>query len=185
MTPARPRLTPPVASETIFQGGILIIIFSGVALMKRSLGHAVIGSLAVAFAGIAAATAAQDPANVIKYRQMVMTSIGAHIGAIVTVIKGEVSFTGHVAKHARALHAASLMIPDIFPPGTDVGETRAKPDIWQNWAKFEAAYKALQREAEELARVADSGDMAAVGAQLQNVGKACGGCHKPFRKEKK
>jgi cytochrome c556 len=31
--------------------------------------------------------------------------------------------------------------------------------------------------------VADAG-RAVIGAQLQNVGKACGGCHKPFRKEK-
>ena len=142
------------------------------------------GTIAAGLFAGAAAQAADDPANVIKYRQTVMGSIGAHIGAIAAVVKGEVSFTGHVAKHARAMHAASLMIPDIFPPGSDVGETRAKPDIWQNWAKFEAAYKTLQAETGELARVADSGDMAAVGAQLGKVGESCGGCHKPFRKPK-
>ncbi len=154
------------------------------AFMKHLLKHAVIGAFAAAFAGVAAAEAAEDPANAIKYRQTVMGSIGAHIGAIAMVLKGEVSHTGHVAAHARALHAASLMIPDIFPPGSDVGETRAKPEIWQDWPKVEAGSKALQREAAELAKVAEGGDMAAVGAQLQNVGKACGGCHKPFRKEK-
>ncbi len=154
------------------------------AFMKHLLKYAVIGAFAVAFASIAAADAAEDPANAIKYRQKVMSSIGDHIGSIAMVLKGEVSHTGHVAAHARAMHAASLMIGDIFPPGSDVGETRAKPDIWQDWPKFEAAYKAFQRETAELARVAEGGDMAAVGAQLQNVGKACGGCHKPFRKEK-
>lgn len=153
--------------------------------VRGSFRYLILGLFAAALAGVPAAEAADDPANVIKYRQMVMSSIGAHIGAIAAVLKGEVSFSGHVAKHARAMHAASLMIPDIFPPGTDVGETRAKPEIWQNWAKFEAAYKSLQSESGELARVADSGDMAAIGAQLEKVGEACGGCHKPFRKEKK
>ncbi len=139
---------------------------------------------AVALTAMTSVQAADDPANVIKYRQKVMSGISAHIGAIAAVVEGEVSFTGHVAKHARAMHSASLMIPDIFPPGTDVGETRAKPEIWQDWAKFEAAYKALQATTGELARIADTGDMAAVGAQLNEVGKACGGCHKPFRKKK-
>ena len=152
--------------------------------MKRLLKHAVIGAFAVAFAGVAAAEAAEDPANVIKYRQAIMRSHGTHLFPIAMVVKGEVPYTEHVAAHARAAHAVSLMLADVFPEGTDVGDTRAKPEIWQDWAKFEAAIKALQTATGELVRLAESGDMAAVGAQLEEVGKACGGCHKPFRKEK-
>ncbi len=100
------------------------------------------------------------------------------------VVKGEVPYTEHVAAHARAAHAVSLMLADVFPEGTDIGDTRAKPEIWQDRASFETAIKALQTATGELVRLAESGDMAAVGAQLEEVGKACGGCHKPFRKEK-
>ena len=57
-------------------------------------------------------------------------------------------------------------------------------EIWQDKAKFEAAAKALQTATGELVSLAESGDLAAVGAQLQKVGQACGGCHKPFRKKK-
>lgn len=155
-------------------------------VMKHSLKHTALGLLAAAFTLAAAvpARAADDPANVIKYRQNVMKSQAGHIGAIAAVVKGEVSYTRHIAAHARALERTSAMIPDMFPEGTGVGDTRAKPDIWQNWAKFEVAAKALGTASGELARVAESGDMAAVGAQLQEVGKACGGCHKPFRKKK-
>jgi cytochrome c556 len=32
--------------------------------------------------------------------------------------------------------------------------------------------------------VAASRDVGAIGAQLKNMGKACGGCHKPFRQKK-
>jgi cytochrome c556 len=100
------------------------------------------------------------------------------------VIKGEVSYTGHIAAHARAAHAVSLMLDDVFPDGTDVGDTRARPEIWQDKAQFAAAVKALQTATGELVSVAESGDLTAVGAQLKKVGQACGGCHKPFRKKK-
>jgi cytochrome c556 len=50
--------------------------------------------------------------------------------------------------------------------------------------KFGAVYKAVITTTAELARVADTGDMAAVGARLNEVGNLCSGCHKPFRKEK-
>ncbi len=153
---------------------------------RNWLGATVFGALAamIALTTVTTAEAADEPANVIKYRQKVMSSIGAHIGSIGAVLKGEVSYTGHVAAHARAMHDASLMIDDIFPKGSGVGETRAKPEIWQNWAKFEAAAKALQTATKELARIAEAGDMAAVGGQMKKVGEACGGCHKPFRKKK-
>ena len=52
---------------------------------------------------------------------------------------------------------------------------------------LEAAYPGMKRhleELEKLAEAADSGDMAAVGAAMGNLGQACGGCHKPFRKPK-
>ncbi len=146
----------------------------------------VLGSLvaAAAVAGMTAAEAADEPENVIKYRRIVMQSHGTHLLPISMIASGEVSFTGHIAAHARAAHAVSLMLADLFPKGTDVGDTRAKPEIWQNWAKFETAVETLKTATAELVRVAEGGDLAAIGAQLQNVGKACGGCHKPFRKEK-
>ena len=139
---------------------------------------------AMALVGFAAAEAADDPANVIKYRQTMMQSHGTHLAPIVMVVKGEVSFTGHVVAHARAAHAVSLMLDDVFPEGTDTGDSRATPAIWQKPAEFDAAVKALQAATGELVRLAESGDMAAVGAQMNKVVESCGGCHKPFRKKK-
>ena len=81
-------------------------------------------------------------------------------------------------------YAAGLMLSDIFPEGSDKGETRAKPEIWTDWAKFEGIIKSFNAASEKLVQAAESGDMAAIGAQLGEVGKGCGSCHKPFRKEK-
>ena len=149
-----------------------------------SMRYAFLGSLAAAIAVVGVATAADAPENVIKYRQNIMKSQLAHIGAIGAVVKGEVSYSGHVAAHARALQSTGSMLSDIFPEGSGAGKTRAKAEIWQDRAKFDAGIKAFQTAAGELVKIADSGDMAALGAGLKNVGKACGGCHKPFRAKK-
>ena len=131
-----------------------------------------------------AAQAAGDPDEAIKYRQLVMSSIGAHIGAIAAVLKGKVPHGGHILGHAKAMHAASHMLDDIFPPDSDFGLTRAKPEIWQKPVEFKMAVKTFQEASAALVEAARSGDMSAIGAAIGTVGKSCGGCHKPFRKPK-
>jgi len=129
-------------------------------------------------------TAADDPVNVIKYRKLVMEANAHHITNIFSVLKGETSYGGHIAANARAISDGAVMMLDIFPQGSGDGDTRALPSIWQDWPKFEAAAKALKTAADDLASVAGTGDMAAIGAAAGAVGKACGGCHEPFRKKK-
>ena len=152
-------------------------------ISKIGLALLLLGAIGLS-AGLHGASAAEDAANVIKYRKQVMTANAAHITAIFSVVKGETSYSGHIAAHARAIAAGAAMIPDIFPEGSDTGNTAAKPEIWQDWAKFEAAARALDAAAVKLADAAEGGDMAAIGARAGDVGKACGGCHEPFRKKK-
>ncbi len=143
---------------------------------------------AVVVFGLAApAQAIDEPENVIKYRQSVMKAMNAHTGAIVSVVKGEVSYVDHVVVHARALNAMSKLLVGLFPEGTSQFEfpnTLALPEIWDDFSKFEAAAKALEVASAKMIEAAASGDLDAIGGQLQNVGKACGGCHKPFRQKK-
>lgn len=140
------------------------------------------GGLVLTTAGVT--PAADAPADVIKYRGAVMDSLGSHIRAIFAVLRGEVSYGNHIGAHAAAMHGMSQLIPDMFPPGSGEGETRAKPEIWQEWAEFEAASKAFQISTAKLVEAAESGDMGAIGAAAGAVGDACGDCHKPFRKPK-
>ena len=69
----------------------------------------------------------------------------------------------------------------MFPKGSGLGDTKAKPIIWENWSKFESAVKAFVRESGKLTKVAESGDIKAFAKQVRATGKACGGCHKNFR----
>ncbi|MDH3604743.1 MAG: cytochrome c [Candidatus Tectomicrobia bacterium] len=127
---------------------------------------------------------AQDDAAFLTHRQKVMQSIGGHMGAIGAIMKNKLPYEGTIAAHAQALQMTSTVIEDAFKKEITAGKTDAKPDIWQDWEKFTAAAKKMGEEAGQLAKVAQSGDMAAVGAQVKALGKACGECHKPFRKPK-
>ena len=140
-------------------------------------------AVAAVSAGVGVAWADGHSENVIKYRQNVMRSIGGHTGAIAAVVKGEVEFGSHVSAHAESIAATSQLIVDMFPEGTLTGaDTRAKPEIWQDWDDFRAKANDLQTAADALVGVVNGGgDASAIEAAFGDVGKACGGCHRPFR----
>ena len=127
---------------------------------------------------------AQDDEHILGYRQKVMTSMGASMGAIGDILKHKLPFAGHIGVHATDISRMSAVIKESFEKEITEGRTDAKPDVWQDWDKFVAAAEALQTEGAKLADVAGGGDMAAIGAQVKALGKACGDCHKPFRKPK-
>ena len=127
---------------------------------------------------------AQDDEHYLVYRQKVMKSMGASMGAIGDILKHKLPFAGHIGVHASDISRMSAVIAESFEKEITEGRTDAKPEVWQDWDKFVAAAEALQEEGAKLADIASAGDMAAIGAQVKNVGKACGSCHKPFRKPK-
>lgn len=146
------------------------------------LGYLVVGVVCLVL--VATSASAQDDAAFITHRQEVMESLGGHMGAIGAIMKYKLPYQGTIAAHAQALQITSTVIEDAFKKEITAGKTDAKPDIWQDWEKFAAAAKKLGEESGQLAQVAQSGDMEAIGAQVKALGKACGGCHKPFRKPK-
>ena len=122
-----------------------------------------------------------DSKGIIKYRQNVMKSTAGHMGAIVDILKNDLPLQAHILDHARSIQQNSKMTLAMFPKGTGLGNTKAKPAIWENWSKFESAVKAFVRESAKLTKVAESGDIKAFAKQVRATGKACGGCHKNFR----
>ena len=142
--------------------------------------------------GAAAAFAADEPVNIVKYRKAFMDANGAHITMIAAVVKGDVSFKDNIAANAKALaEQGKLLTADLqrlFPKGSGKGETAEKsaalPVIWEKWSDFEAAAQKFQEESAKFAEVAAGGDMAAIGPALGALGKqGCGGCHQTFREK--
>ena len=130
--------------------------------------------------------AAQNPAGVITYRQKIMGSMSGHLGGIGQILKNKLPYKDHIKRHAQAIAAMAALIPEVFPKGTGEGKTDALPAIWEDKATFDAAARNLAKEARKLAKVADTGDLSAIGKQAKATGKdGCGGCHKDFRQPKK
>jgi cytochrome c556 len=87
-----------------------------------------------------------------------------------------------LAADANVMAQNAKKIPAMFPQGSLVGKTAAKPEIWQKWAEFEAAAKNMETEAVKLRDTAQTGATDATQALVKDFGrKACGSCHQPFR----
>jgi cytochrome c556 len=144
------------------------------------------GALLWSAAAATVTLAADEPANLIKYRQATMGAIGGHMGALSGMAKGEVSFMDEAVGHAHAISEMSKNLARLFPEGSnkDAGKTAALPAIWEQPAQFQQAIEALQAESAKLVEVAQSGDQAAFATQLGALGKnGCTNCHNTFREK--
>jgi cytochrome c556 len=129
------------------------------------------------------ALAADQPSDIVKYRQSVMKAMAAHMTSMSLIVKKQISDRSQLAAHAAALRDLSGGLPKFFPRGTgnDKTKTAAKNEVWQRFGEFEEASLKLQRESNLLAEAAKRGDGKAFDAQFENVANACGGCHRTFR----
>jgi len=132
--------------------------------------------------GLAGGPASADEAA-IKYRQSVMKAIGAHMAAVAPIVKGQIDAKGHLPGHASAVAAMGAVTKDLFPKGSDAGQTAALAAIWEKPDDFAKAVAAFETASAKFAETAQGGDMQAIGAAFGDLGKSCGGCHQSFRKK--
>ena len=122
----------------------------------------------------------------IATRQGYMKLVVWEAGPLFGMAKGEIAYDAEAATtHAANLKAISQYpVTGLFLAGTSKadrpGKTRAKADIWQDRAKVEAAFDDWRAAVAALAEVAGDGQPA-LAAAVGDLGKSCGGCHKPFR----
>ena len=148
--------------------------------VQRNLCRCLVVLVCLVFAVVVAQ--AQDNDAFIQYRQKVMTSNSANMGAIGDILKNKLPYQKHILVHAQEIQRMSTVIAEAFKKEVTAGKTDAKPEIWKEWDKFTASADAMGREAAELATVAQAGNMEAIGAQVKKLSDACGSCHKPYRK---
>jgi len=141
-----------------------------------------IGTLALA--GRAQADSHENDGAQVEYRQTVMDIIGGNMGAMGDIMKNHLMLPGHVAVHAGQMAEMAQLIAPAFKDKIETDLTDAKPEIWQDWTKFEAAIGDFEEAARNLQGAAEGSDPAAVRPAMKALGKSCGGCHKPFRKPK-
>ena len=140
------------------------------------------GSLAalVAVGCATSQTAQMTPAEIVAERQKVMKANGDAWKNVQD--KAKAGNIAGIAADAEVMAQNAKRIPSLFPPGSLVGKTAAKPEIWQKWSEFEAAAKNFEMEAAKLRDTAKTNNKDATQALVKDFGrKACGTCHQPFR----
>jgi cytochrome c556 len=144
----------------------------------------VVGSLAALLLGLATSqaqmTAKPGSGDPIADRQRLMKLNGASWKDVQDKVKaGQIEA---VVVNAETMAINAKHIPSLFPEGSLTDKSKAKPEIWQKFAEFEAASKNLETKSEELREAARAKDQAKVEALVKDFGRqACGTCHQPFR----
>jgi cytochrome c556 len=148
-----------------------------------------ISNLLIAAALMGAGTVAAYAATAdetIKIRQECMKTQGAFMGVAVPMIKGEKAYDRAALDAAWTVMDGPCSKWDTFwdPVSKMGGETiksYAKPEIWTDTAKFEAAStNAYNAMTAARATTDEAGFKAAFGA----IGAGCKGCHESFRAPK-
>jgi cytochrome c556 len=145
--------------------------------------HTIAGAIAFALLSAAGGAAAQQkPEDAIKYRQSALFIVGQNFGVVAAMAQGKMPYDKDVAAERAAIAGYVIKLPwRAFAPGTDQGNTKAKPEIWNNLDDFKKKAETVQAEAAKLAEVAATGDFDAIKAQVGATGKACKACHDEYR----
>lgn len=147
----------------------------------------VLGLCAVLLGGLAVAVPAQadaDPDKAIEYRQQLYRTLGANLTAIVLNLRDEVSFAENVPTHADTIAAILPLVKAATAQdtaGQGSATTRARPVLWSEWDTFERLHGDAVAQSQQLAEVAATGDMAALGPEVQAMAGTCRACHDRFR----
>lgn len=148
--------------------------------MKKITTMALAGAL-LALAGVSNAQFAK-PEDAIKYRKASFTVMASHFGRIGAMVNGQAPFDAAAAANNAQLVETMAKLPwAAFGPGTDKGETKAKPEIWSDAAKFKGHSDKLVAESAKLSAAAKGGNADAIKAAFGGVAATCKACHDDFR----
>lgn len=139
--------------------------------------------LGMVLAGAVTAAAAQAvPADrAIKFRQGVLTAMGWNMNIMGAMVKGDRPYNkDEFLLRATNLEHLAPMAWEGFVPGSEAN-SKAKPEIWKDAAKFKQHQDALVAASAKLVAAAKTGTLDAVKGPFGDVGKTCGSCHDDFR----
>jgi cytochrome c556 len=149
-------------------------------------------SLVLAAAAVVMATPASaqfaKPDDAVKYRQSVMYVMSTHFGRIGAMANGKAPYDAKAAIDNAQIVATMAKLP--WPGFSAESEkatvqTRAKPEVWSNAAKFKEDGDHLVAETGKLLAAAQTNNLDNLKTAFASTGKACKSCHDDFRKEQK
>jgi cytochrome c556 len=149
----------------------------------------IVATLAIGLSAGALAQSIGKPEDQIRWRQSAYHTMAWSMGRIKANVEGTYN-KDQVIEAANLIQAiANSKMGVLYQPNTNTGkgwkETRVKPEFFKPESKEELGKVAggFGKEANEMAKVAATGDAAAVKAQFGKLGESCKACHDKFRKE--
>jgi cytochrome c556 len=138
-----------------------------------------------AFAMLAPAHAQfAKPEDAVKYRKNSLFVMQQHWARVGAMVQGRVPFDAKAAQDNMEVVSTLAKLPwAAFADGTDKGDTRAKPEIWKESAKFKEAADKFQAEVVKLNAAAKTGNLDNLKAAFGSAAPTCKACHDNFRKD--
>lgn len=120
------------------------------------------------------------PEDAIKYRQSALFVMSTHFGRIGAMANGRAPYDAAAANVNAEIVARMATLPWAgFGPGTEGG--KAKPEIWQEQAKFKEHQDKLITETGKLVASAKTNNLDELKKQFAATGETCKACHDAFR----
>jgi cytochrome c556 len=121
-----------------------------------------------------------DDQDAIDYRELIMKELDAEAAALGMIVSGQIS-PDSLSLQAKAIANSAKSALKAFEPKVPGGE--AKPDVWAKWDDFAKRMQIFAQKSEEMAKVSESGNVAAV-AELTIAALPCKSCHDVYRTKK-
>lgn len=152
--------------------------------MKKIAGLVLAG---IVLAAAGSSFAQMKPEDAITFRQSGYRFMAWNMGRIKANLDGQFN-KDEVVQAANVIQAiANSGMGKLYLPGTDKGkgwhETHVKPELFTDKEGVGKVAKAFNEAANEMAKVAATGDAAATKVAFGKLGESCKGCHDKFRKD--
>jgi cytochrome c556 len=139
--------------------------------------------MAMLLTTVAQAAGPDDGKAAFALREDTMKRMGrALYGPIGRVARGKAEPGPDTVTAAETVISLAGTLANLFPAGSDVGESRIKPEIFSAKPRVDVLVQGVQAAAERLVPAAKSGDKAMITGAYQTVNDACEACHRDFRK---
>jgi len=141
-------------------------------------------TLALVAISLPAAAQFAKPDDAIKYRKSALFVMQQNFSRVAAMASGKAPFDPKVAAESVAVAEYVAKLPwAAFIEGSDKGETKSKPEIWKEPAKFKEYAEKMQAEMVKLSVAAKSGNLDSIKTAVSATGGTCKTCHDAFRKE--
>jgi cytochrome c556 len=144
----------------------------------------IVSLLTMGTASISLTAAAQfaKPEDAVKYRKAAFSVTAAHFGRMGAMAQGKAPFDAKIALENAEIVANMAKLPwHAFGEGTETQDTKAKPEVWKQNAKFKELADKLQSESVKLVAATKTGKEDAFKAAFTTTAGTCKSCHDDFK----